>query len=76
MRNLKVIGIIVVVVLSLIVVLQNTEAVNTKILFAEITMPRAALLGTTLGIGFIIGLLTNLGISRKHKPKQGKQAKT
>lgn len=45
-------------VLSIIVVLQNIEPVETKILFMTVTMSRAALLGTTLLIGFVIGALS------------------
>lgn len=33
---------------DLIIVLQNTEAVNTKLLFCTVTMPRAALLFGTM----------------------------
>lgn len=41
----------------LIVILQNTAAVETRILFVTITMPRAVtLIGTTL-VGFILGVL-------------------
>ena len=41
-----------------IIVLQNTEQVETKLLFASVTMPRAALLFGTLLIGFALGALT------------------
>lgn len=43
--------------LVLVVILQNTAAVETRVLFITITMPRAVLLfGTTL-VGFLIGML-------------------
>jgi uncharacterized integral membrane protein len=43
--------------LVMIVILQNTAAVETKLLFLTISMPRAVLLfGTTL-LGFILGVL-------------------
>jgi uncharacterized integral membrane protein len=43
--------------LVMIVMLQNTAAVETKLLFLTIRMPRAVLLfGTTL-LGFILGVL-------------------
>ena len=49
----------------LIIVLQNTAAVETKILFFTLTMPRAVLLvGTTL-IGFIVGLLVSYRLQKK-----------
>ena len=46
-------------VLVLIVALQNTEVVETRILYMKLTMPRAALLFGTLIVGFVIGLLTS-----------------
>ena len=56
----------------LVVVLQNTTAVETKILFLTLTMPRAALLASTLVIGFGLGYLTSgyvrRAASRKEKP--------
>ena len=55
----KLIAIAVLAILVLIVVLQNTEAVETRVLFLKLTMPRAALLFGTLIIGFVIGLLTS-----------------
>jgi uncharacterized integral membrane protein len=46
----------------LIVVLQNTQAVETKILFTSFSMPRAVLLFGTAIIGFVLG-----GLSRGKK---------
>jgi hypothetical protein len=46
-------------------VLQNTEAVETKILFINITMPRAALLFVNLVIGFVVGFLVAGRVYRK-----------
>lgn len=59
-RNIKIAAIAVAVVVVLILILQNTEDVRTRILFAEITMPRAVLLVVMLAIGFVLGLLTAL----------------
>jgi uncharacterized integral membrane protein len=53
--------------LTLIVVLQNTQAVETKILFLTITMPRAALLFGTFLIGFGLGVLAAGRLVRKAK---------
>jgi uncharacterized integral membrane protein len=56
MKNkLKLVGIACFVV---IVVFQNTQIVETKLLFFTVTMPNAALLFGTLIIGFAIGVLT------------------
>lgn len=54
-----------------IVALQNTEAVETHILFATVTMPRAVLLLTTLVIGFASGILMSLIWMRKHQKPRG-----
>ncbi len=42
--------------LLIIIVLQNTAAVETKILFATVSMPRALLLAVALLVGFLLGL--------------------
>lgn len=58
LNKLKVLAIAVVTLVVLIVVLQNTQAVETNLLFLTVTMPNAALLFGTLIIGFAIGVLT------------------
>ena len=65
MRKAKLIGSIILILLIVIVVLQNTQSVETKILFFTITMPRALLLIASAAIGFVLGLLSSLRISRK-----------
>lgn len=55
---MKIVGIAAIVLIVLIVVLQNTQAVETNLLFLTVTMPNAALLFGTLIIGFAIGVLT------------------
>ncbi len=47
-----------VIILTVIVILQNTESVSTRLLFATVTMPRSVLLLVTLLIGFAGGALT------------------
>lgn len=42
--------------LLIIIVLQNTAAVETRILFATVSMPRALLLAIALLVGFLLGL--------------------
>lgn len=60
MKNkLKLVGIACFVVIVVIVVFQNTQIVETKLLFFTVTMPNAALLFGTLIIGFAIGVLTS-----------------
>jgi uncharacterized integral membrane protein len=56
-------------ILTVIVVAQNTQAVETRLLFISLTMPRAVLLFITMAIGFVIGLLTAEKIVRKPPAK-------
>ena len=42
-------------IIVLIAALQNTESVETRLLFATVTMPRALLLVCTFVIGAVIG---------------------
>ena len=65
MKKAKVIAIIIILLLTLIVFLQNTKAVETKFLFMTITMPRVLLLILTFIMGFIGGLITASYILRK-----------
>ena len=55
--KIKLVGGVVLALLTLIVVLQNTEEVETSILFVSVKMPRAALLFGTLAVGFMLGVL-------------------
>jgi uncharacterized integral membrane protein len=48
----------VLLVLAVIVVLQNTETVETRILHLTLTLPRAALLFGAVIVGFVVGKLT------------------
>lgn len=68
MVKLKVSLAVVLILLVLIVIFQNREPVETKFLFASITMPRAALLTVTMLIGIAVGMLLSLGLTKKiHK---------
>lgn len=57
------------ILLVLIVVFQNREPIETKFLFATVTMPRAALLAVTLLAGIAVGMLLSLGLSKKASGK-------
>ena len=72
MRKFKIITIVTVMVLALIVILQNTQSVETKFLFVNITMPRAFLLMLTFLFGFISGLLVTLRLKGKDETKHTK----
>jgi len=69
MTKFKMASLAVVALIVLIVVLQNTEAVETKLLFVSVTMPRAILLFGTFLIGFVLGVLVVGRIARKSKTK-------
>jgi uncharacterized integral membrane protein len=56
--KLKLVAFGVIALFAFIVVLQNTQPVETKLLFLTLTLPNAALLFGTLIIGFAIGVLT------------------
>jgi len=67
MNRFKMICIAVLTILGVIIILQNTDQVETKILFLSISMPRAILLmGTTL-IGFALGILMSFFFQRKDR---------
>lgn len=67
MKNAKPILIAVAALLGIIIILQNTESVQTNILFMTIIMPRAVLLFVTLLLGVIIGVLSTLWFRRKKR---------
>ena len=58
MNKLKIVAIAVIALFTVVVVLQNTQPVETKLLFVTMTLPNAALLFGTLIVGFAIGVLT------------------
>ena len=66
MQQIKLISILILVSLGLIIVLQNTEPVITKLLFVSITMPRAVLLFGTTILGFALGVLVSFMMVKKH----------
>ncbi len=54
-KNMKIWGGVVAAILLIVVILQNIEAVSTRLLFVTIKMPRAALLFIAVAIGFLLG---------------------
>lgn len=64
MVKLKISAVLALVLLMLIVVFQNTEAVATRFLFITFTMPRAALLVITFLVGLAAGLLASFGLAK------------
>lgn len=73
MERFKLIAMVALAIAGMIVVLQNTEPVNTRILLWSITMPRAVLLfGTTL-IGFALGVLATFFLGAGDRGRQSKK---
>ena len=70
MKKVKLIAIVVISVLAFIIFLQNTESVETKILFMKVAMPRAILLISMFLVGFVSGLITTSLLLRKSEKKK------
>jgi len=70
MKKAKLIVIIVISILVFIIFLQNTESVETKILFMQVSMPRAILLILTFIVGFVAGTVTTSLVLRKSEKKK------
>jgi len=69
MKRFKLISIAILVLLGIVIILQNTEQVETRLLFVSITMPRAILLMGTTMIGFALGILVSLFFQRRDQPQ-------
>ncbi len=69
MKRAKIVVEVIVTLLILIVVLQNTQAVETKLLFVTVTMPRALLLIVTLLAGLILGIVSGRHYRGKTRKK-------
>ena len=72
MSRVKITAVVVVTVLLIVVVLQNTQSVETKLLFVTIAMPRALLLFVTLLVGFVVGFVTAGRMARRQTTKNEK----
>lgn len=59
MERAKLIVMVTLALVSIVIVLQNTEEVETTILFWSVTMPRALLLFGTSLVGFALGVLVS-----------------
>ena len=57
LHKVKLVGAIVLAVLALVVMVQNRDPVDTKILFFSFTMPRALLLLLTFALGWASAML-------------------
>lgn len=66
MNRIKLVAVALAALLTVIVVLQNTETVETKLLFFSLSMPRAALLFGAMAIGFTTGVLVANRLSSRN----------
>jgi len=61
------VAIVVLLLLFLIVIVQNTEVVSVRLLFWDLTMSRIILLALSLAVGVIVGLLLGRPWRRQQK---------
>ena len=61
----KLVALCILALLLVVIVFQNTESVETKVLFVTIIMPRAVLILVTSLLGFAAGVLVAVLFSRK-----------
>ena len=66
-KIIKLSTIIILAFLIIVLILQNTQVVETKILFWILVLPRAVLLLITSLIGFTIGVIFTLRITKKQR---------
>ena len=71
-KKLKIAAIVIFSVFLLIIIFQNTETVETKLLFKTVAMSRALLLIIVFIAGFAAGIIGTSYIMRKSK-KEGKK---
>ena len=65
MARIKMLIIAALVAVTLVVVLQNTDSVETKLLVTTITMPRALLITVAFLAGAICGILISTRVAKK-----------
>lgn len=70
MRKIKLIAIVLVSILTLVILLQNTEPVQARVLFATVQMSGALLMMLTFVLGFVVGILVPTYFLRKSSGKE------
>jgi uncharacterized integral membrane protein len=63
-QKIRLVVVIVLAVAVLIIVFQNMDAIDTRVLMWKFEMPRAAMMFGALAVGFVMGALWN-GLLRK-----------
>ena len=69
MRKVKLVVIVVVSILTIIILVQNTEPVQARILLAGVQMSLALLMMLTFFLGFVVGILVPTYFLRKPSGK-------
>ena len=67
MRDLKLITASIVAILVAILVVQNTDPVETHLLFATVAMPDAVLIFISAAAGFALGVLLTMSMKSKRR---------
>ena len=67
MPKIRVIALLTLLLLTIVLILQNTQAVDTRLLFITVSMPLAALLALTLLIGFAGGVLAAMKVGKSRQ---------
>jgi uncharacterized integral membrane protein len=65
MKNFKLIVACACILFLILLVLQNTQEVVTKLLMAEVRMPTSVLLLTTFALGFVLGVVVTMRAGKK-----------
>lgn len=73
MGRIKLILIVLLASFCLVVIMQNTASVETRLLFVTVTMPRAVLLFVTSITGFLAGVIVAVYFLRKHPSPPAKE---
>lgn len=69
MKNLRLYGFIVLTVLAILIILQNTVEVQVRVLHLTMSAPLAALLLMTLLVGVVLGLLIAYLLDRRARKR-------
>jgi len=67
MLRLKLTAALTALLLLVILILQNTEPVETRFLFTSFIMPRAGLLFVTASLGFFCGVILTMVLRKKRR---------
>jgi len=67
MRDLKLIAASILAILVAVLVFQNTEPVETHLLFGTVAMPHAVLIFISAAAGFALGVLLTMSLRSKRK---------